>query len=202
MAGTPGPWAGRITTKANVRDGHVMVGETLVPRRVTMTFLGDNGFPDLTAVFEVRDGRPDCVEVRVTAKPDGRGVTAADLSVLSPDGMARGALMQHATRRVERTPDGGTKAAFGSVSERDAWAMLGDLTEAQAVRRTGRITRSELEEVAQVYRDHLDGHPAEAVHRILGYGSQRTAARRIKAAEDAGLLPRTTPGKRRAGKDS
>jgi hypothetical protein len=31
-----------------------------------------------------------------------------------------------------------------------------------------------------------------------GYASERTAARRVQQAREAGLLPKTTPGKRRA----
>jgi hypothetical protein len=33
---------------------------------------------------------------------------------------------------------------------------------------------------------------------LLGYKSERTAARRVQQAREAGLLPATTPGKRKA----
>jgi hypothetical protein len=50
--------------------------------------------------------------------------------------------------------------------------------------------------VARIYQEHLDAHPAKAVALLGGY-TERTAARRIKEAENAGLLPPTTPGRKR-----
>jgi hypothetical protein len=71
-----------------------------------------------------------------------------------------------------------------------------DLYEARASRR-GEVTHAELKEVASVYREHLDASPTRAVSLLLGY-SERTAARRVQQARAAGLLPATTPGKRKA----
>jgi hypothetical protein len=59
------------------------------------------------------------------------------------------------------------------------------------------VTRSELEGVARVYREHLATTPTQAVQLAGGY-SERTAARRTQQARAAGLLPKTTPGKRKA----
>ena len=58
-------------------------------------------------------------------------------------------------------------------------------------------THAELEQVARIYQEHIDRGPVEAVKQLMGYGSTRTGARRVKEAEAAGLLPATTPGKRR-----
>jgi hypothetical protein len=71
-----------------------------------------------------------------------------------------------------------------------------DLYEARAARR-GAVTRTELEEVARVYRQHFDASPTRAVQLLGGY-SERTAARRVQQARDEGLLPKTTPGRRKA----
>ena len=60
------------------------------------------------------------------------------------------------------------------------------------------VTRAELEEVARIYREHVDASPTRAVAMLGGYASERTAARRVQQAREAGLLPKTTPGKRRA----
>jgi hypothetical protein len=54
--------------------------------------------------------------------------------------------------------------------------------------RRGTVTRAELAEVARVYREHIDASPTSAVRLVLGYGSERTAARRIKQDEEAGAL--------------
>lgn len=58
-----------------------------------------------------------------------------------------------------------------------------------------------LDRVAVIYRDHAypGGKPVEAVAKALGC-SRSTASRRIKAAEHADLLPPTTKGKKRAGR--
>jgi hypothetical protein len=59
------------------------------------------------------------------------------------------------------------------------------------------VTRAELEEVAKVYREFIGSTPTRAVQLAGGY-SERTAARRVQQARAAGLLPQTTPGKRKA----
>jgi hypothetical protein len=69
--------------------------------------------------------------------------------------------------------------------------------EARKARR-GAVSKAELEQVAKVYREHLVGGPTAAVRLLLGYKSERTAARRVQQARAAGLLPATTPGKRKA----
>jgi transposase-like protein len=53
------------------------------------------------------------------------------------------------------------------------------------------------QDVADIYRQHIDDRPTEAVSRAFGK-SHRTAARWVQQAREAGLLPDTTPGKRKA----
>ncbi len=52
-------------------------------------------------------------------------------------------------------------------------------------------------EVARIYKAAEGRKPLQAVVEALGY-TPRTAARRVKAAEAAGFLPPTTPGKKRS----
>lgn len=59
-------------------------------------------------------------------------------------------------------------------------------------------TKAELEQVAKLYREHVEGRPVESIRTLMGYGSDRTAARRVEQARAAGLLPSTTPGKKKA----
>jgi DNA-binding transcriptional regulator LsrR (DeoR family) len=65
--------------------------------------------------------------------------------------------------------------------------------------RSGRpcISRERLQKVAEIYREHIDDRPTEAVSRTFGI-SHRTAARYVQQARESGLLPDTTPGKRKA----
>ena len=124
-------WRGktRVGSKFGGRHGGLtQIGDVAVPRVAVYAHDGDIGEPDLEVTFEVRDGRPECVDFHVRAKPDGRGIRTADLQMVT----------------------------------------------------------------------NLDASPTAAVRMLLGYKSERTAARRVQQAREAGLLPATTPGKRKA----
>lgn len=82
--------------------------------------------------------------------------------------------------------------------DREAWQARGAATTARPrpQRQRQPIPPAELEDVARIYKEHVAGKPTDAVATILGY-SPRTAARRVKQAEEAGLLPQTVKGKKR-----
>lgn len=166
---------GKITTTSDLR-GHQMLGDVLVPRRVTVTMAGHLGDPDVRIQFEVREGRPDCTEFTVKAKPNGRGIRSSDLTTLNVDGIAESAFLDFATHREGAT--------FGG-QDGETWALrkgIGD-----AIHAPGRgPTSAELEEVARIYREHPTA-PTSAVEKLLGY-SRRTASRRVQQARDAGVL--------------
>lgn len=185
-------WPGTVRVSRKIGGKHggtVQVGDTLIPRRVSLTVDGDNGEPDLVATFEVRDGRPECVAFAVTSKDNGRGIRTADLHLFNLDALSTMAFARFGT------PVGENVVSFplGDAEARKAYA---DVYEARKVRR-GSVTRAELERVADVYREHIDSAPTRAVAVVLGYDG-RTAARRVQRAREAGLLPPTTPGKRKA----
>ena len=194
-------WGGSIRFEPLVggrHGGYVPWGDAAVPRRVRMTMEGYSGAPDLKLLFELRDERPECVEVTVTTKPGGRGIAASDLQVLQ---RRLGALVAEAFGRVAAKPfyrarDGQFAGAYGSIGEERYTRVVRDLYEARASRR-GTVTRAELEEVARIYREHLKAGPTRMVGVLLGL-RERTAARRVQQAREAGLLPKTTPGKRKA----
>jgi hypothetical protein len=163
--------------------GLIALGEAVVSREALMTFEGIKGSPDVTMRFEVRDGRPECVSVAVQAKPDGRGIRSADMSMFHIDSLTIAVFEQLAT--------------IGVKDEDYARRVGHDLREARLSTR-GAVTHEELEEVAKVYRQHLNSSPTRAVALYGGY-SDRTAARRIKQAAEAGLLPPTSPGRKRWG---
>jgi hypothetical protein len=195
-------WGGRVTFEALVggrHGGYVPLGYAAVPRRMRLTMDGYNGAPDLRMLFELRDERPECVEVTVTAKPEGRGIAASDFQVLQRRlGMlAAEAFAQVAAKPFYRQRDGQFAGVFGSLDEDRYQRVVRDLYEARSARR-GSVTRAELEDVARIYREHVDVSPTRAVKLLLGYKSERTAARRVQQAREAGLLPATTPGKRKA----
>jgi hypothetical protein len=55
----------------------------------------------------------------------------------------------------------------------------------------------ELEEVARIYRENIDGAPIEVLQSLLGL-SERTAKRRVSEARERGFLPPTTRGRKKA----
>ena len=174
----------------------VRIGETLVPPRVGFYGEGQNGAPDIEADFEVRDGVPECVSFAISAKTDGRAVRTADLHAFNIDKITFGAFMRFGIRDA----DAGSRRSLwhvedgALVDEAGWWASQNDFTRARANRRP--ITEAELREVATTYREHMGYNPTQAVES-LGY-TRRTAARRVQQAREAGLLPPTSPGKKRA----
>lgn len=161
-----------------------------VPRRVTMTLEGLRGSPDLRVECAVIDGVPGVREVHIVSKPDGEAIRDAHLNAIALDKIALQSFMDHA---MDVSTDGEV-AVLTPVSEGTEDVLRGQLDEAQ---KTGRgPSQAELTEVARVYRENSNNAPAAAVELRLGY-SRRTAQRRIKQAEEAGLLPPTSQGKRR-----
>ena len=153
-----------------------------MPPKAVLSFEGIKGSPDATVIFEVRDGRPECVEISVRAKPEGRGIRSADLAMMNLDNLAIDVFTQLGVVGVQDT------------DERRRTHR--DVHEARLARR-GAVSQHELEEVARVYREHLEESPTRAVALLLGY-SDRTAARRVQQARTAGLLPSTSPGRKKA----
>lgn len=193
-------WSGRSTwsQKFGARN-LVPLGDFVFPRKVDWRFEGEKGDPNLKASFEYRDGRPQCVAVEVTASPDGRPVRTADLVSLEVDKMIVTAFTQfamHSTFDPERNVTELTPVDLDD--EREFWAVINGVETAVKAPRRG-VTQAELERVAEIYRREAQNDPTLSVKIELGYGSRRTAERRLKQAEEAGLLPPTTPGKKRVG---
>ncbi len=205
-------WRGIGTFAADARrhargqwSGDVRVGDVMVPRFVSNRFTGLGADPDLEARFEMRDidGRrtdyaPTCVELHITAKRAGRGITAQDLADLGLDELTV-AVFDHLALHIQSEADGVREMTAGPVDADQAARGRRDLQ--QAARGAG--ARSELELVAAVYTEHLDGSPVVAVQAALEarrghHVSYRTAARRVQAARAAGLLQPTEPGTRTA----
>lgn len=168
------------------------VGGVQGPDRVQMAWPGRRpGDPDVRGVIEVRDGRPVLAELWAIAGPGDRDVRLSDLARV----WDASDLAEREWRKFGSVPDGSRGLGGSDAAERK---IIED-----EVRRAGRrapaVPQAELERVAAIYREHAqhpDGRPVDAVADALDY-SRSTASRRIKAAEQAGLLPATTPGKRR-----
>lgn len=185
-------WPGRITIRGHEggRNGApVVLGRTLVPRVATFEVQGDNGAPDATMRFEVRDGRPECVEIRVKAKKrNGRGIRSADMNLFNLDNLIENVFTELGAE-IAQNPHNPSEsiAAWRPVDEpeRVRWARRGDVHVARANRGP---TKEELKRVASIYLEYQGGAPLQAVAALLSI-SRRTAARRVAQAREAGLLP-------------
>jgi hypothetical protein len=167
-----------------------------VPMDVIMDFAGDNGHPDWTAHFRVVDGRPECLEMKVTAKEGGRGIRTADINTFNIDNLAIYAFSQVGGPAESDDPNERHRLFPAELDDQQMWEVVGDVTDARRERRGG-VSTAELQEVADIYLAHINGKPSAVVQMLKGY-SPRTAARRIQQARLKGLLPPTTQGKRKA----
>jgi hypothetical protein len=160
----------------------VPVGNRHVPQTIVVSILGGSNQPDYQMKIEVRQGVPQWTEVTLRARPGGAEVRDKDLTAVRLD-----AWLQQIVAMVS--------TIGGSKPQKDWKPALTDI--GLAMKGRPRISREQLEQVAQIYRDHIDGSPTEKVATAFGK-DRRTAGRYVRMARDAGLLPDTTKGKKRA----
>jgi hypothetical protein len=198
-------WAGKVEIRRLCGGADLLLlDDVLLYPRAVFTVVGEGGEPDATVAFEVHplpehppgnpyllthrvnDVRPEVIGIHIAAKPNGRGITTADLRSFALDELTTDVFTVVGTPHVPpfRTPA-------------DDYRHIGRTVREARSKSRGRVTRAELEEVARVYREFVGSTPTRAV-QLAGNYSERTAARRVQQARAAGLLPQTTPGKRKA----
>lgn len=167
----------------------VVLGEIAVPQTVTWSVAGSpetpgRGWPDVTAVFEMRDSVPTCIEFHVSCKPGDRGITTGNLRTFDLERIAENAFLLHS---MAVTPSGAYSPIAPDLVQhaREALAAIHEAGE-----RRWSSPLSELREVARIYlAPESRGRQRIAVRSMLGV-SDVTASRRIKSAREAGLIPR------------
>lgn len=181
-------WSGEAQSTVKLTGryaGQVRAGRYLVPRHVFFDVVGRDGDPNMHMHFEYRDGRPQVVDLHVKSKPGGRGVRSSDLEPISLDGLAKNVMMEHSRIVSDRgieTPVDWSHPAL----ERERWKLDGQMSEAIASRR-GRLRQAELARVAEIYEEFRGRNALQAIAMALDV-HLRTAARRVKAAREAGLI--------------
>jgi hypothetical protein len=170
----------------------VRLGQSVVYERASFTVTGARGDPDSGALFEIRDGRPECIEVSVKAKPTGRAIRQADMALFSIENLTANVFAEVGTP-IEPTTDGSGAIATWPAYDDEVPGVRADV--ATARRRRGSVNDAELRKVAEVYLANLDNGPTAAVEVVLGY-TRRTADRRVEAAKAAGFIPTDGTGKR------
>lgn len=170
------------------------VGDRLLPAEVIATFPSDATSPALRLRLAIVDGVPQCRDIHIEAKPEGREVRTSDLRSV-PLEQWIGDLFAVAASRIVST-SGGVVTAVDEADPRRLTQARRVVERARAASRRS-VTDDLLREVADVYRANVDGRPTEAVQRAFGV-AHRTAAKYVQLARAKQLLPPTTPGRRNA----
>lgn len=194
-------WSAHVRYEQHHRKGRKQfeqVGDFLLPTAMRMVITGHDREPDGVAEFEIRDGRPECVQITITAKPDGRAIRSSDVQPLGRVDELITSAFGGAAREVAEEEQDDLGRTWRKTAHHDATAAWSAQKVVADRRRTRANTPEELAEVARIYRENIDGAPIDAVQTLMGYGSHRTAARRVERARAAGLLPATGQGKRKA----
>lgn len=167
----------------------VPFGDYVVPQAVAWVSEPIGTSPGVRAEYVMRGSRPECVSLVITSS--ARGITTADLATIP--GLERKGLDAFATFATRRFDDPEWEAGLNLKRTREIFTPRPSRVDAAMAGRSD----DELELVARVYRENIDDAPRKAVEDALNV-SARTAARRIEAARQRGLLPQTTQGKKKA----
>jgi hypothetical protein len=172
----------------------VRVGDRVLPRKITAVFESVAGRPGLELDVEVVRGVPQCRRIAIVAAADGEEVRQVDVAAVRVDEWVAAIVAAFAKPYTE-TPDGAVRIE-PQTAEEEAEARDRIARARRLARRRG-PSAVHLDDVARIYREHLDDAPAEAVARALGVG-RRQAGNYIAAARREGHLPPTTRGRKRA----
>lgn len=177
-------WGGHGQATCDFDAGSVLVGNRLIPQEIRVTVRGGPSQPDMEMKIEVREGMPECVEFTLRARPDGPEIRDKDLGVVRVAYWLEQIVAMCSMKQSETG-----LVTMGSQT------ALSDITRIRTKR--PQISREHLKNVSEVYRQHFDTRPTEAVSRTFGV-SHRTAARYVQKARAAGYLPDTDRGKKKA----
>jgi hypothetical protein len=163
------------------------LGEYVVPNTFYLRLPSSPAEPSLQLTFAIRDGASVCVAATLEAKPQGRELLPKDFN------------------SVRRDLTTMSEQAFSCVVRASEQQFPGLVDDAQARRayQSGRarsrrkVTDELLREVAALYRDNIGSGPWQAITERFKV-SRATAGRYVMLARQAGHLPQTTPGKKRA----
>jgi len=169
-------------TLAAIGDPEVRpVGDHGVPAKMRYSHPGGANQPALDIGIEVRDGVPVCTEIRLVASDLGQ-VRVKDLTLLA--GILEKRITELASLSVwDRTERGWGKASV--IDELHRTAHERSVRNARQANRR-RVTPDLLARVAEVYVA-ASGNRLEVIQKAFEV-SERTAARYVTRAREAGLL--------------
>lgn len=146
--------------------------------------------PVVRSRVELRDGMVSVTELHIESRPGQRSIKQSDIREIElaalVDLLAGFSLL--------RRPSEGVIEFVVPHPDGDVYdEMVKTLRRARSARV---VTPDLLERVAEVYRANIDNAPTTAVRRAFLVG-ERQASSYVRRCRDAGLLPPTTPGKKR-----
>lgn len=177
----------------------VLVGDRYVPQHISVNFPGGDDQPSLYMSIDVVDGVPMCTELKLTKKDDGREVRSKDVRLIRLEDWLEYivAACSHPYADDGRTVTIYDHPAAGPtpLDRRKVSEVRKPVRNANRGRRT--IDREFLEKVADIYREHFDDRPTEAVGRSFGV-KPRTAAWYVELcrSDEHQLLPKAEKGKK------
>jgi hypothetical protein len=173
------------------------VEDRMVPTWVEIEAAGDDQGPGQFARVELRDGVPCCTELSLRSPTGRRGIRQTDLRQIEVsslvDSLLPGLSLLMISDEAGRVDD----VLVQRPDTADFFAARRVLQRARSGAAVRSITPELLTRVAQIYRENLDGKPTRAVREHFMVG-ERMASDYVQRARAAGLLPPTTPGKKRA----
>ncbi|KZS80269.1 hypothetical protein B4U45_27885 [Mycobacterium persicum] len=170
------------------------VGDRQVPQQIYVEVRGGTSEPDLGLKIEVRQGVPVYTELVLRARPDGPEIRDKDLSyVYLSDWLEE--IVAACTWAQDQTGHWMVQTIGGEKGKGERAAAVANVRRVRTGR--SRMSQEQLQKVAEVYREHIDTRPTQAVAAAFGK-SDRMAARYVDLARKAGLLPPTSPGKKKA----
>lgn len=184
----------RVRTSGTALTRPVQVKGRVLPSDFDLELMYEDGSPDLVLGCETRDGVPQCRRVELRSTPEGREIQSSDLRGVKLEDLLEIAVVSAATHPEKQGQQG--EVVIRMRPARTEEERRETLTQMRATRRDARRRVSDelLQEIAQVYRDHLDGTPTAAVAQHTGR-AHRTAALYVKQAREAGFLGAAVRGK-------
>jgi len=174
-----------LSVSGNLGKGFAVSGDLLIPKEAT-AFLRDHGGvpgarrPDLTIVFQIRDGQATTVSATFSTGSLTRQVKQGDLQGIDLEAIKRETLSDLALQY-----DKATDLVTYPTERKRGRKKINELAVSANAPNT-----SEFVAVASVFCDPKNrANRSQAVKTQLGYGSIATANRRIKEARDTGWIP-------------
>jgi hypothetical protein len=159
----------------------VPLGEEFAHRQLTYRWPGCADRAPGEAVFEIRDGEPLCVSLRLWSEPDDHGVRAVDLGMLQLENLMNDAF---AVAGIYRLNQNGP----GWVATRGPGMFVRDRKVVEAAGKRRKVTPALLRQVAEIHSSTPEGGRIQAVRDAFGDKSESQAKRYIRLAREAGLI--------------